>query len=143
MLIAYDKDGKKLAEGENEVILSGLTPATKYEKGYFKISRKEGEFESNKVDIPTFETLPIEVTGITLDKTTLAQFAGDEYKLNATVLPDDATDKTVTWTTGNSTIAKVNTDGIVSAIAAGKVRITAKAGDKTIFCEVTVKEPTE
>ena len=59
--------------------------------------------------------------------------------LNATVLPANATDKTVTWATSDSAVADV-ADGLVTAKAAGTVVITAKAGDKTTSCTITVKE---
>lgn len=141
MLIAYNKTGKKVAEGETEVSLSALTPATKYAKGDFTLSRKIGELESEKVDVPEFETLPIVVTGVTLNKTTLAKIVGETEKLTATVAPANATDKTVTWTTSDGKKATVGADGTVKAIAVGSATITAKAGAKTATCVVTVKAP--
>ncbi|WKK68291.1 Ig-like domain-containing protein [Brochothrix thermosphacta] len=141
MLIAYNKTGVKVAEGETEVSLSGLTPATKYAKGDFMLSRKVGELESAKVDVPAFETLPIVVTGVTLNKTTLAKIVGETEKLTATVAPANATDKTVTWTTSDAKIATVGADGTAKAIAVGSATITAKAGTKTATCVVTVKAP--
>ena len=80
----------------------------------------------------------IPVTSVTLDKTTLTLTEGDETTLTATVKPDDATDKTVTWTTSDATVATV-TDGKVKALKAGTATITAKAGDKTATCAVTVQ----
>ena len=80
----------------------------------------------------------VPVTSVTLDKTTLTLTEGDETTLTATVKPDNATDKTVTWTTSDATVATV-TDGKVKAIKAGTATITAKAGDKTATCTVTVK----
>ena len=50
--------------------------------------------------------------------------------LTATVSPDDATDKTVTWTTSDASVATV-ADGIVSAVAAGTATITAKSTDSS------------
>ncbi|NBI62267.1 hypothetical protein D3Z38_04150 [Clostridiales bacterium] len=88
---------------------------------------------------PTPAEIP--VTGITLDKTTLNLEVGKTDKLTATVAPENATDKAVTWTTSDAKIAEVK-DGTVTAKAAGKATITAKAGDKTATCAVTVKEKT-
>ena len=52
--------------------------------------------------------------------------------------PDDATDKTVTWTSSNPAVATVDETGKVHAVAAGEATITAQAGDKTATCVVTV-----
>ena len=80
---------------------------------------------------------PIVVTGITLDKTTATVEEGATVTLTATVTPDNATDKTVTWSTSNEAIATVS-DGVVTGVKAGEVTITAKAGDKSATCTVTV-----
>ena len=77
------------------------------------------------------------VESVTLNKTELTLEVGDEETLTATVAPDDAMDKTVTWTSDNTAIATVE-NGKVTAVAAGRATITAKAGDKTAFCSVTV-----
>ena len=80
----------------------------------------------------------ISVTGITLDKTTAELTEGETTTLVATVTPDNATDKTVTWTTSDETVATVK-DGIVTTLKAGEVTITAKVGDKTATCTIAVK----
>ena len=80
----------------------------------------------------------IDVTGIALDKNELALKTGDTAKLTATVTPDNATDKTVRWTSSDETIATVQ-DGAVTAVKEGKATITAKAGDMEATCEVTVQ----
>ena len=79
----------------------------------------------------------VPVTSVTLDKTSLTLTEGDTQTLTATVKPDNATDKTVTWTSSNTSVAKVE-GGKVTAVAQGTATITAKAGDKTATCAVTV-----
>jgi len=79
-----------------------------------------------------------EVTGISLDKTTLTLEVGEWKTLTATVLPKNATNKSVAWTTSNGTIASV-VDGIVNGNMAGTTTVIAKAGNYTTTCEVTVK----
>ena len=81
----------------------------------------------------------VAVTSISLDKTTLTLTEGEEETLTATVKPDNATDKTVTWTSSSTSIATVK-DGKVKGVKAGTAIITAKAGDKTATCKVTVKK---
>ena len=79
------------------------------------------------------------VESVTLDKTELAlTVGGDDVTLKATVLPEDATDKTVTWTSSKTAVATVDATGKVKAVAAGEATITATAGDKTATCKVTV-----
>ena len=80
----------------------------------------------------------VSVTSITLDKTSLALTEQETFQLTATVKPDNATDKTVTWSTSNAAIATVSNNGLVTAVAEGSATITAKAGDKTATCTVTV-----
>ena len=82
----------------------------------------------------------VPVTSISLDKTTLALAEQDTYQLTATVKPDNATDKNVTWSTANAAIATVSNNGLVTAVAEGTTTITAKAGDKTATCTVTVSK---
>ena len=80
----------------------------------------------------------VPVTGVTLSQTTAEiTVGGDTLTLTATVAPENATDKTVKWTTSDEKIATV-VDGVVTAVAAGEVTITVKAGDQSATCKVTV-----
>ncbi|MBO4286005.1 MAG: Ig domain-containing protein, partial [Bacilli bacterium] len=80
------------------------------------------------------------VESISLDKTELEMVAGDKTTLSASVLPADAENKSVTWSTSDESIASVNKNGKVSAISAGKVTITATTvdGGFTASCSVNV-----
>ena len=82
----------------------------------------------------------VPVTGVSLDKTNLSMKVGEKATLKATVTPEDATNKTVTWTSSDSSIAEVSTLGEVTAKAAGEVTITATTqdGGKTATCTVKV-----
>ena len=87
----------------------------------------------------TVDSIPVE--SVTLDKTTATVMEGRTLQLNATVLPENATDKTVTWTSSNSAIASVDQTGKVTGEAVGgPVTITATAGSKSATCAVTVEE---
>ncbi len=85
-------------------------------------------------------TQTVAVESVTLNKTELTLEVGGEETLTATVAPDDATDKAVTWSSDNAAVATVD-NGKVTAVAAGTATVTAKAGDKTDICTVTVKAP--
>lgn len=84
------------------------------------------------------EVAVVQVSGITLNKSTATVNIGETVTLSATVLPSNATDKTVTWSTSSSTLATVS-NGVVTGKAEGKVTITAKAGAYSASCEVEVK----
>jgi uncharacterized protein YjdB len=82
-------------------------------------------------------TATVSVAGIALDKTELTIAVGETSTLKATVIPDDATDKVITWYSSDTEIATVK-DGVVTALKIGTATITATAGDKTAKCIVTV-----
>lgn len=82
----------------------------------------------------------IAVESITLDKAELTLVEGEDATLTTTVTPDNATDKTITWSTSNAEVATV-VDGKVTAIKEGTATITAKAGEKEAACKVTVTLP--
>ena len=87
----------------------------------------------------TVTAAAVAVTSVALDNTTLALTVGDAaVQLTATVAPDNATDKTVTWSSDKTSVATVDATGKVTAVAAGTATITATAGDKTATCTVTV-----
>jgi uncharacterized protein YjdB len=88
--------------------------------------------------------MAISVTGVTLNKTAMSLEVGETGTLTATVLPDNATNKAVTWTSSNTTVATVSADGKVTAKAAGTATITVKTadGNKTATCTVTVNPAT-
>ena len=88
----------------------------------------------------TLTVNPVPVTGVTLDKNTLALFTGDSATLVANVQPADATNKTVNWVSSNPAIVTVDANGKVTAVAAGTANITATTvdGNKTAVCAVTV-----
>jgi uncharacterized protein YjdB len=82
----------------------------------------------------------VAVSSIELNKKTLTMTEGDEFVLEAIVKPDDATDKSVTWSSSNSDVATVDNSGKVTAIKEGEAKITAKAGEKTAECPVVVEK---
>lgn len=83
-------------------------------------------------------TVTVPVTSIKLDKTIVTLKKGETSQLNATVSPDNATNKAVTYSSSNSKVAKVSSSGKITAVGGGTATITAKAGGKTATCKVTV-----
>ena len=89
-----------------------------------------------------------EVTSVTLNKSALSLEVGKTGQLSATVLPNSATNKSVSWSSNNEAVATVSSKGIVTAKKAGTAVITATAvNGKSASCTVTVTggstEPTE
>lgn len=86
----------------------------------------------------------VKVSGISLDKTsvTLAE-TGAVQQLTANILPADADNKNIFWSSSNSSVARVNAAGLVSAVSNGTAVITATTedGNKSASCTVTVAIP--
>ncbi len=88
--------------------------------------------------------MPILATGLTLNLNETNMRQGEHIKLTATVTPSDATDKTVVWSTSNSNIATVATDGTVTAKNIGDATITARTVDGSNLsatCKIHVTQP--
>lgn len=91
--------------------------------------------------VVTVEAKTIKVTSVAVSPKTLNLEVGQTRTLTATVTPDNATDKTVTWTSSNDKVATV-VDGTVAAVGEGTATITATAANgKKDTCKVTVKVP--
>lgn len=89
-------------------------------------------------------SVPKGVTGIILDTTELKLARNGTATLTASVSPDDATIKTVLWSSSNTDVARVDDNGKITPIAPGKAIITAttKQGNFSEICTVYVKEDT-
>lgn len=81
----------------------------------------------------------VAVTSVALNKTTLELTEGDSETLTATVKPDDATDKTVMWSSSNPMIASVS-NGQVVANSLGETFITASVASLSAKCKVTIRQ---
>ena len=158
--VTLDKTTLGLVEGDQAVLTATVSPdnatepavtwttsnasfatvedgmVTAVKAGTAVITAKAGDKSAKCTVTVTAAFVP--VTSVTLNKTTLEMTEGDEATLTATVKPDNATDKTVTWTSSDATVATVM-DGKVKALKAGSVTITATAGEKSATCAITVK----
>lgn len=94
--------------------------------------------KENEEEQPVDKT--VAVTGITLDKTTLTLTEGDQATLTATVAPENASDKSISWKSSDEKVATV-TDGVVKALSGGTATITVTAKDGSgvsASCALTV-----
>ena len=88
------------------------------------------------------EPKKVAVTGVTVNPTKLELKVGATSKITATVAPNDATNKKVTWASSNTKVATVDASGNVKAVAVGTadITVTTEDGKKTATCAVTVTE---
>ena len=89
----------------------------------------------------TVKAKAVNVTEVTLDKTELTLTEGETETLTATVKPDNADNRKVTWSSDKTDVATVDGAGRVTAVKAGEatVTVTTEDGGKTATCKVTVK----
>ena len=82
----------------------------------------------------------VNVTGVTVDPTEWEMEVGETKELTATVAPAEATNKAITWSSDKESVATVDEDGVVTAVAAGTANITVTTtdGSKTATCAITV-----
>ena len=161
--ITLDKSSLELNEGETATLVATVKPdnatnktvtwsssrtsvatvdangkVTAVAEGTATITAKAGD--KTATCSVTVKKNVIAVESVTLDITSTILNTGETLTLTATVKPDNATDKTVTWSSSNSSVATVDANGKVTAVAQGTAIVTAKAGDKTATCTVTVKK---
>ena len=163
--VSLDKTSIELIEGEEITLVAKINPDNATNKNVIWHSSdnnvtivSDGKIVALKVGIATItaktedgnrtatcevrviaEAVP--VAGISLDKTAVSLLTGESVILTATVVPENATDKTVTWSSSNNSVAKV-TNGKVTAVSVGEATITARIGNIKAECLVTVN-PTE
>lgn len=158
--ITLNKSSLELTEGESETLVATVKPdnatdktvvwsssdeliatvdqsgkVTAVKEGPAVITAAAGELTATCGVIVSKKVIP--VTSITLNKNRLELTEGESEALVATVHPSDATDKTVSWSTSDASVATVE-DGLVLAIAPGVATIQANAGDSSTSCEVSV-----
>ena len=88
---------------------------------------------------------PIHITDISLDNHSTTIKVGESFQLNATITPEDATNKGLTWSTSDASVATVDEHGKVTAIKEGKatITVTTKDGGFSTTCVVTVVSAAE
>lgn len=98
--------------------------------------------ESNRVNV-TVTAVSVAVTAVSLNKSSMTLEKGKGEQLTATLEPSDASNKSVSWSSSNSSVASVDGNGYVTANGYGNATITVKTADggKTATCAVKVPEP--
>ncbi len=119
-----------LAEGEDDANTCKIIARTLYADGpvaEVEIHRTEGLSEAES---------------IILNVESLSLIVGDTAQLTATILPEDAADKSIVWTSSNEEVATVDATGLVTALTKGSAVITAKSATPGVqaTCHVTVND---
>ena len=128
---------------EDTVTINGIKYTSKDVKERKEVKSYEDNDATCTVE-PEPEKPPVAVTKVTVDPTKKTIDLGKTVTIKAKIKPDDADDKTVTWTSSDNTIATVDENGTVTAndTKAGKATITAKASNgKSAKCTITVNDP--
>ena len=130
-------DGLTLAK--NTGVISG-NPSTSGTSTFTVTATNQGGSDSKQLTLTIEAATNVTVESVSLDKTTLELTENRTATLTATVLPDNATNKDVTWSSSDSTVATVDESGKVTAIAPGEATITVATvdGNHTATCTVTV-----
>lgn len=134
--VIWESSNEKVATVEN-----GIVTCKGYGTAEISATTEDGGFTAVcKVTAERKEILP---TSITLDKADVTMNVGETTKLKADVWPTDADNKSVIWNSDNEDIAKVSSDGVVTAVKAGKTKVyaTTQANNLKAECEITVLQP--
>jgi uncharacterized protein YjdB len=107
--------------------------------GYAIITASATDGSGKFAECVVISKAKVAVTGITLNYgTSLDLLLGDATYLKATILPSTATNTDVTWTSSNTSVATIGSDGLLTSVALGETTITATADGKSVTMKVTV-----
>ena len=131
--VAWSSSDRSVATVDKSGTVHGLRPGTAT-----VTATAEGKSGTCAV---TVKAKTVNVTDVTLDRTELTLTEGESETLTATVKPDNADNKKVTWSSDKTDVATVGGDGRVTAVKAGEavVSVTTEDGGRTATCKVTVK----
>ena len=132
-VVSWSSSDRSVATVDKTGTVQGLKPGTAT-----VTATAEGKSGTCAV---TVKAKAVNVTEVTLDKTELTMTEGETETLTATVRPDNADNRKVTWSSDKTDVATVDGAGKVTAVRAGEavVTVTTEDGGKTASCKVTVK----
>ena len=157
--ISLDRSEMTLNAGDTETLVATILPVEVADKNVIWTSSDESVAEVSLAGVVTaiapgtavitaevdgivaectVTVLAVEAEGITLSDTAIEITVPDTYQLTATVIPDNTTDKTLSWTSSNPSVATVDAEGLVKAIHEGNVIITVTCGSAKAECAVKV-----
>lgn len=136
-LITWVSDDESIATVNNQGIVTGEALG----ETIITITTVEGNFSDTCIIYVVEDS--INVTGISLNQNTMTAYLGDTPRLIATIQPSNATNKNITWSSTNTSVATID-DGLISALAAGttNISVTTIDGGFVASCSLTVIEET-
>ncbi len=136
--VTWSSDNEDVATVDTEGIITALSAG----EATITVTTNSGGETATCVIKVVSDVVVVTPTAVTLDTNSLDMNVDDTYQLKATIEPYGATDKTVTWSSDNEGVAKVDSDGKVTAVSAGEatITVTTNSGGKIDTCAVTVSE---
>lgn len=151
VVVRHDKSDKScyfVTDGTNDFgWISGTSDASEgqsfmsYNGSFWTDIGKEN---GRNCRIKAYTKEAVQITGITLNETSISMEKAETFSLNAIVTPSDATNKNMKWITSNENVATVSSTGVVTAVGGGTATITCEAQDGSnvkATCEVMVRVP--
>ena len=134
--VVWESKDESIATVDQE----GLVSAVKEGSTQIIVSTANGNF-STYCSV-TVKKTGADVSGITIDKDELKLTVGNSFRLTATVLPENATEKGVVWESKDESIASVDQEGLVSAVKEGSAQIIASTanGNFSAVCNVIIEK---
>ena len=134
--VVWESKDESIATVDQE----GLVSAVKEGSAQIIVSTANGNF-STYCSV-TVKKTGADVSGITIDKDELKLTVGNSFRLTATVLPENATEKGVVWESKDESIASVDQEGLVSAVKEGSTQIIASTanGNFSAVCNVIIEK---
>ena len=122
-------------------VSNGLVTANSAGQATITVRTEDGNYTASCVVTVSEVSTTVSVTGVTLSTNTLSIKTGETANLTANIRPSNATNKNVTWSTNDSTIASVS-NGVVTAHTKGQatIRVITEDGNYSDTCIVTVSE---
>ena len=120
--VTWSTTNEAVAIVDNNGMVSGVGVGT----CQIKVTANDG---SGRTSSCTVKVNPIEICNITLNKKMSELIVGENLQLETSVLPNNATDKRVTWKSSNNSIATVDDNGLVTAVAYGQCNIIVSTVD--------------
>ncbi len=118
------------------VDLNGVITGDSVGTATITVTTTDGGYTDTVAVIVTAES--VSVTGVSVDESTVSLIVEGGATVVATVLPTDATEKTVTWSTSNGQVATVNQSGVITAVGVGTATITVTTTDGSHRTTVSV-----
>lgn len=158
LYVAGNFDGLDVGTSANRQYLSGTTvvavkgvtndAAAHLDRVHIYAHGKDGNIISETIvsvdgtSVPGASGGNVNVSGVGLNQSSLTLYAGNSQTLMAQVTPAEATNKNVTWSSDNPTVASIDSNGLVLGVSEGQatVKVTTEDGAKTASCTVTVKQ---